>query len=173
MRPTVRHLEYSVAVAEQGSFREAAKTCHVTQPALSSQIAQFEEIIGVRIFERSRKGVLLTTAGREIIHRARRVLAGLDDLAGAANSLAEPLSTVLRLGVIPTIAPYVLPTLLPKVRRDYPKLRTLLKEDQTEVLVALANKGELDVLLLAQEAELGDLDVQPPARATGRRVHLY
>ncbi|HEX2732348.1 MAG TPA: LysR substrate-binding domain-containing protein [Polyangiaceae bacterium] len=159
-RPSVRQLEYLVAVAKALNFREAAKQCHISQPALSAQILRLEEILGVKLFERDRRHVLLTPVGKEVADRAVRLLAELDDLASAATAHAEPHTGVLRLGVIPTVAPYVMPRALPKLVREFPKLEILLREEQTARCVELIESGKLDLLLLALEAELGDLETE-------------
>jgi LysR family hydrogen peroxide-inducible transcriptional activator len=158
MRPSVRQLEYLVALADTLSFRRAAEACYVTQPALSAQIRALEEILGVRLFERDRRHVLATEAGREVVERARRVLVEIDALAEAARAFQGPLAGTLRLGVIPTVAPYVLPPVLPHVSERFPGLRVFLREEQTARLLDLLGRGELDLLLLALEAELGDVE---------------
>lgn len=160
-RPTVRQLEYVVAVADHGHFGRAARACFVTQPALSAQLQQVEELLEVTIFERGRRQVRATPAGAEIVRRARRVLVEVDELVEAARVAQEPLSGDLRLGVIPTVAPYLLPRVLPKVRRRHKKLRLLLREDPTARLVAELEAGRLDLLLLALEADLGDAHTHP------------
>src|SRR5258708_21714334 len=106
---TLRQLQYAVAVAEELSFRRAAERCHVAQPALSAQLAALEAGRGVRLFERDRRRVLATAKGRELVERARRALLAADDLVEAARQAADPLSGTLRVGVIPTISPYLLP----------------------------------------------------------------
>lgn len=156
-RPSIRQLEYLVAVAKSLNFREAARACHVSQPALSAQIARLEETLGVTLFERDRRRVILTTVGEQVVARAKQVLTDVDDLTDAAAAHAEPLAGVLRLGVIPTIAPYLVPRALPQLRRRLPKLEILLREEQTARLVELTEAGQLDVVLVALEAELGDL----------------
>lgn len=157
MQSSLRQLEYAVAVADHGSFHAAARACHVSQPGLSAQIRQLEEMLGVRLFERSRRQVLLTAAGEEVVRRARTVLAGVADLEEAARSAARPLHGPLRLGVIPTVAPYLLPQVMPAVRRRYPELMLRLHEAQTDQLVQLLRAGHLDLLVLALEADLGSL----------------
>src|SRR4051812_49611853 len=106
---TLRQLQYVVAVAEARSFRRAAELCGVSQPSLSAQLAQLESVLGSRLFERERRPVLLTPAGEQIVARARRLLVDSDDLLGASRRLGDPLSGSLRIGVIPTISPYLLP----------------------------------------------------------------
>jgi LysR family hydrogen peroxide-inducible transcriptional activator len=149
MRPSVRQLEYAVALSEQRHFGRAARACAVTQPALSAQIQALEALLGVRLFERSRRGVTPTPAGVRVLERAREALRALDGVCQAAATAREPLSGSLRLGVIPTIAPYLLPRWLPRVRATWPKLRLYLHEDRTARLVAQLTAGELDLLLLA------------------------
>jgi LysR family hydrogen peroxide-inducible transcriptional activator len=145
-------------VADALHFGRAARACTITQPALSAQIQAFEELLGMRLFERGRRGVLVTTAGAPVIEQARAALAGLDRLVESAASQAEPLAGTLRLGVIPTVAPYLLPPLLPAVRRAWPKLRLVLREEQTARLIEQLALGSLDLLLLALPVERAGLE---------------
>src|SRR3954470_17907335 len=114
---TLRQLQYLVAVGEELSFRRAALRCHVSQPSLSAQLAQAEEALGVRVFERSRKRVLVTEAGRDLLERAKRLLLDADELWREAQRAADPLSGTLRLGIIPTVSPYLLPAVTPRLRK--------------------------------------------------------
>lgn len=156
MNPTIRQLEYIVAVAEHRSFHEAARRCHVSQPGLSAQIRQVEETLGMRLFERDRRHVFVTPEGEIIVRRARRVLAETDELVSTAEGLEDAgLVGTLRMGVIPTVAPYLLPQSLPRVRKQFPQLRLLLYEGQTHDIVARLQNGRLDLLLLALEADVG------------------
>jgi len=157
-RPSIRQLECAVAVADTLHFGRAARTCSITQPALSAQIQSFEELLGLRIFERGRRGVLVTAAGARVIEQARTALAQLDGLVESAAREAEPLSGTVRLGVIPTVAPYLLPALLPGVRRAWPRLRLVLREEQTTRLVEQLGAGTLDLLLLALPVEGASLE---------------
>jgi LysR family hydrogen peroxide-inducible transcriptional activator len=154
---STRQLQYAVAVADARSFRRAAGLCGVSQPSLSAQLGLLEDALGVRLFERDRRRVLLTAAGEDLVARARRVLVDTDDLLNAARQLGDPLAGVLRLGVIPTISPYLLPEIVPALRREHPRLTVRWVEDKTETLVRALNAGELDAALLALEADLGDL----------------
>src|SRR5205085_4814259 len=158
--PSLRQLEYVVAVADERSFGAAASRCHVSQPGLSLQLAGVGRLLGVRIFERDRRGVLVTAAGEEIVARSRTLLDSARDLVEVARHRARPLVGRLRLGVIPTIAPYLLPSALAVVRREYPELRLTLREEKTEVLVSLIDKGQLDVALLALDTATDKLDSQ-------------
>lgn len=160
-RPSVRQLECLVATAKHLNFRAAARECHISQPALSSQIARLEESLGVTLFERNRRRVLLTTVGEAVVERAKRLLADLDDVAAVAQVHAEPLGGQLRLGVIPTIAPFMMPGALPLLRRACPGLELLLREEQTARSLELLEEGKLDAVLLALEADLGDVTTLP------------
>jgi LysR family hydrogen peroxide-inducible transcriptional activator len=161
MQPSLRQLECIVAVADHLNFSRAAESIHVTQPALSAQVQQLETMLRLTLFERDRRRVLVTPAGEELVARARRVLAEVGDLVERARILREPFTGTLRLGVIPTVAPYVLPLAFPALRRAFPGLRVLLREGQTSTLVAEALDGRLDLLLLALEADLGGLETRP------------
>src|SRR5262245_49580951 len=103
---TLRQLQYVVAVADTASFRRASELCHVSQPSLSAQIAQVESVLGVRLFERDRRRVLLTPAGCDVVTRAREILVKANDLTGAAKRFVDPLAGAIRIGVIPTVSPY-------------------------------------------------------------------
>lgn len=155
---TLRQLQYAVAIAETQSFSRAAERCAVSQPSLSAQIAELESCLGVRLFERGRRGVLLTAAGRDLLARAKRVLLDVDDLVQAAGQLLDPLVGKLRLGVIPTLGPYLLPEVSRPLAQAYPKLMIYWVEDKTDNLVAALGRGELDGALLALEADLGGLE---------------
>ena len=148
-RPSVRQLECVVAVADHGSFRKAAAALGISQPALSAQVQAAEELLAVQVFERDRRAVLVTPAGEEVIARARLALEAIDGVADAARRRAEPLVGPLRLGVIPTIAPYWLPALLPAVRKRFPRLELILREEQTVRLLAQLATGQIDAALLA------------------------
>lgn len=158
---TIRQLEYIKAIDDHGTFQAAAEACHVSQPGLSAQVRQLEEFLEVRLFERGRKPMLVTPAGNEILSRAVEVLAAVDALHETARSLSQPFTGRLRLGIIPTVAPFLLPRVLPKVRRAYPDLRLELYEAQTHQLVERLERGGLDLLLVALEAELGDVTTLP------------
>jgi len=152
---SLRQLQYAVAVADTRSFRRAAEQCGVSQPSLSAQLAQLEGALGVRLFERDRRRVLLTPAGEDLIERARRVLVDADDLVDAARRLGDPLAGTLAIGVIPTVSPYLLPTAAPAIRRAHPRLTVRWLEDKTENLARELHAGRLDAALLALEADLG------------------
>lgn len=155
---TLRQLQYFVEIAQTRSFRRAAETCHVSQPALSAQLAALEAALGVRLFDRDRRHVLPTAAGQQLLDRARRTLLDADDLIEAARLTRDPLGGTLRIGVIPTLSPYLLPELVPAVQAAYPRLTILWIEQKTEVLIEQLQSGTLDGALLALEANLGDVD---------------
>jgi LysR family hydrogen peroxide-inducible transcriptional activator len=148
-RPSVRQLECLVAVADHGSFRKAAAALGISQPALSAQVQAVEDLLTVQVFERDRRAVLVTPAGEDVIGRARLALEAIDGVSDAARRRAEPLVGPLRLGVIPTVAPYWLPALLPAVRKRFPRLELILREDQTARLLAQLTAGQIDAALLA------------------------
>jgi LysR family hydrogen peroxide-inducible transcriptional activator len=153
---SLRQLQYVVAVADTLGFHKAAARCHVSQPTLSAQLQHLESVLGVKIFERDRRRVVLTPAGAEIVERARRVLVDADDLIATATRAREPFTGTLRIGVIPTIAPYLLPDVMPGVRAAYPKLSLVFREEKTADIVRELGEGALDAGLLALEAEIGE-----------------
>src|SRR4051812_23954171 len=130
-RFSLRQVEYAVAVADTLNFRKAAEQCHVSQPSLSAQLAQLEAAIGVQLFERDRRHVLLTSSGAAVIARARVLLRHADDLEMSARRAADPFAGTIRIGILPTISPYLLPRIAPMLRREYPRLHVLWTEDKT------------------------------------------
>jgi LysR family transcriptional regulator, hydrogen peroxide-inducible genes activator len=155
---TLRQLRYFDALAQSLHFGRAAVACAVTQPALSMQIQELEREIGTPLIERTRQGARLTDEGREIAGRVGRILSEVRDLVDRARHNRRLLSGALRLGVIPTIAPYLLPPLLLHLRADYPELELHLRESQTQHLVSELIAGKLDLVLMALPAEHADLD---------------
>src|SRR5262245_25007110 len=119
---SLRQLQYAVAIADELSFRKAAQRCSVSQPSLSAQVQLLEDCLGVQLFERDHKRVLITPAGQQLVARARQLLVAAGDVVDAAKRAADPLSGTLRIGVIPTIAPYLLPALTPHLRARFPRL---------------------------------------------------
>jgi LysR family hydrogen peroxide-inducible transcriptional activator len=157
--PTLRQLAYLVELADRLNFRVAAEAQFVTQSTLSAGIKELETVLGVQLVERNKRSVRLTAMGEDVVARARDVLAAATDLAEAARSAVAPLSGPLRLGVIPTIAPFLLPTVLPALRQAYPGLKLYLREDLTERLVERLRAGSLDIALIALPYDTGDLHV--------------
>jgi LysR family transcriptional regulator, hydrogen peroxide-inducible genes activator len=150
---SLKQLRYFEAVARVRHFGKAAEQCSVTQPALSMQIQELEKTLGVQLMERSRGGVMLTEVGRDVARRATRILAETRDIVDLARRQGNILSGPLHLGVIPSVAPYVLPALLPLVRERFPDLDLHLRETQTQHLVTELLDGGLDLLLLALPIE--------------------
>ena len=156
--PSLRQLEYVVALADTGRFVEAARRCAVSQPALSKQIKEAEELLGVALFERARPRVLLTPVGEEVVRRARLLLVGARELVQVAGSHGGAPSGTVRLGVIPTVAPYGLPGLLAKLRERYPRVSFAIHELQTPVLLDRLRSGGVDLALLARSFDDQGLD---------------
>jgi LysR family hydrogen peroxide-inducible transcriptional activator len=153
---SLRQLQYVVAVADTLGFHKAAAQTHVSQPTLSAQIQQLEAVLGLKVFERDRRRVLVTPAGADIVARARRVLVEAGDLLAAAERHREPFAGTLRVGVIPTVAPYLLPEVMPRVRAAYPKLSLVFREEKTADIVRELGEGTIDAGLLALEADVGE-----------------
>ena len=155
--PSTRQLRYLVALADQLHFGKAADACFITQSTLSASLKDLESLLGATLVERTRRTVMLTPLGAEVTARARAILSDVGDLVDAAGAAGEPLSGSLRLGVIPTIGPYLLPRVLPALRDAHPALRLYLREDQTAGLIERLAGGDLDVLLLAFPYATGKL----------------
>lgn len=148
--PTLRQLRYLVALAEHRHFGRAAEACLATQSTLSAGLQELETLLGVTLVERTKRRVMLTPLGEEVVIRARSVLRGAEDIADlAAAASGEALVGPMRLGVIPTIGPYLLPRVLPSLRANHPRLKLYLREDLTSRLLERLTTGDLDVLLLA------------------------
>lgn len=155
---TLRQLQYVTAVAQELSFRRAAARCGVSQPSLSTQLTQVEEALGVRLFERGRRRVLATAIGRDFVERAKRLLRDADELVQAAQRAADPFSGSVVLGVIPTISPYLVPSLTAHLRDAFPQLRVLWNEETTDALLEKLEDGRIEAAILALEADIGDVE---------------
>jgi LysR family hydrogen peroxide-inducible transcriptional activator len=158
---TLRQLKYLEALGEHRHFGRAAEACAVTQPALSMQIRELEKVLGVELVERRPGEVVLTDIGIEVLRRGGRVLSETRDLIDFARHHGRPLTGRLRLGVIPTIAPYLLPCILPALQRRCPELRVELRESQTKVLLDELARGALDLVMLALPVAEGELEAMP------------
>ncbi len=145
----LRDLQYLVALAEHRHFGRAAEACFVSQPTLSTQIKKLEEELGVSLVERTPRKVLLTEVGRDIAIRARDVLGGVEQIRAVARRTLDPESGTVRLGIFPTLGPYLLPHALPLLRAAFPKLELLLVEEKTETILRLLREGRLDAGILA------------------------
>ena len=158
--PSLRQLGYLIALAQHLNFTRAAASCFVTQSTLSAGLKELEATLGASLVERDRQSVLMTPLGLEVVERARQLLAAAEDLAALAAASAEPMSGTLRLGAIPTIAPFLLPRILPGLRTRYPKLKLLLREDVSANLLQRLADGQLDFALLALPYATGDMLVR-------------
>ena len=145
----LRDLRYLVALADLRHFGKAAAACFVSQPTLSMQIKKLEESLGVPLLERAARQVLLTPTGERVVEQARRVLHEVQTLERVAQQARDPYRGELRLGIIPTVAPYLLPTALPKLRRALPEIKLQLIEAQTATLVRLLTAGEVEAVIVA------------------------
>ncbi|MBM3546216.1 MAG: hydrogen peroxide-inducible genes activator [Alphaproteobacteria bacterium] len=154
-QPTLRQLHYLDALARAGHFGRAAEAANVTQSTLSAALKDLETTLGVTLVDRGKRRVVFTPAGEEVLRRGRQLLEGAEELVAAATAAQAPLSGLLRLGVIPTIGPFLLPRVLPGLRRAFPKLKLVLVEDQTARIVDQLESGALDVLLLALPCDCG------------------
>src|SRR5437868_10855618 len=156
--PTLRQLQYLKLLAEQGTFGKAADAAHVTQPTLSAGIQELERTLGSPVVDRARSGVILTPVGEEALRRATVILNEAEELVEAARNAGQPLSGRFRLGVIPTIAPFLLPKALPLLRERFPKLRLYLREDLTQRLIGQLKAGRLDAALIALPYDMAGLE---------------
>ena len=156
--PSIRQLQFLVALADKGSVVAAADSVFVTQPSLSAGLKELEYILGVQLVERGRKGVKFTPAGKEAVNRARAILAASVDLKEQVQAASEPLTGSFRLGIIPTIAPFLPPESVPQVKKLYPKLRLYLREEQTARVIEGLKNHELDAGLIALPYEASGIE---------------
>ncbi|HEY0626215.1 MAG TPA: hydrogen peroxide-inducible genes activator [Allosphingosinicella sp.] len=156
--PTLKQLQYLVALKDHGHFGKAAESCFVTQSTLSAGLRELETLIGVTLVERTRRVVRFTPLGLRIAEKAQRILREAEELADMARAAGKPLSGELRMGVIPTIAPFLLPSLLPKLRKDWPDLKLYLREETSQAACDSLHRGQLDCVLLALPYGCGDVD---------------
>jgi LysR family hydrogen peroxide-inducible transcriptional activator len=153
--PTLKQLRYLAALHGAGHFGRAAAASNVTQSTMSAAIAELESLLGAVLVERTKRRVLFTALGEAVVAEARAVLNGAQDIMRLVQAAQAPLGGPLRLGVIPTISPFLLPRVMPDLRRDYPKLQLYLTEDLTDGLLARLDAGDLDLLLLALPYDCG------------------
>ena len=156
--PTLKQLQYLVALRRHGHFGKAATASFVTQSTLSAGIRELETLLGKTLVERTRRVVRFTPLGVRIADKAERVLREGEELADMARAERQPLTGELRLGVIPTIAPFLLPTMLPKLREQFPRLRLFLREDTSQAACDALHRGQLDCVLLALPFACGDIE---------------
>ncbi|MCP3734771.1 hydrogen peroxide-inducible genes activator [Sphingomonas sp. RP10(2022)] len=155
--PTLKQLQYLVALKDAGHFGRAAEACFVTQSTLSAGLRELETLIGVTLVERTRRVVRFTPLGDRIADKARRVLREAEELGDIARAAGRPLSGEMRMSVIPTIAPFMLPHILPRLRRDYPDLRLFLREEPSGPACEGLHNGRTDCVLLALPFACGDV----------------
>jgi LysR family hydrogen peroxide-inducible transcriptional activator len=157
----LRDLHYLVALADLRHFGRAADACHVSQPTLSTQVRKLEEELGVALVERAPRQVMLTPAGSDIVERARRVLAEVAQMRETARRTTDPEAGSVRLGMFPTLGPYLLPHVVPRLRARFPRLELLLVEEKTEMLVGMLRAGRLDAAVLALPLHEDGLHCEP------------
>ncbi len=156
--PTIKQLQYLVALRDQGHFGRAAEACFVTQSTLSAGIRELESLIGVTLVERTRRVVRFTPLGNRVAEKARRILREAEELSDMVRAAGKPLSGELRMGVIPTIAPFLLPAMLPRLRAQWPDIRLYLREETSQAACDSLHRGQLDCVLLALPFACGDVD---------------
>lgn len=147
--PSLRQLHYFQALAKELNFTRAAEACFVGQSTLSAGLKELEDGLGIRLVERDRQSVSITPAGIEVLERAKLILAASEDLVEYTGALGKPMTATIRLGVIPTIAPFLLPNVLPEIRHRFPDLKIALREDLTANLLARLADHQLDFALIA------------------------
>ena len=158
---TLQELRYLVALSEKGHFVRAAEACNVGQPTLSTQLKKLEDYLGVTLFERNKHQLIPTPICQEIIERARVALAAVDQIKDLARRGCDPMDGPLRLGLFPTLGPYLMPHLVPVIRDAFPQLHLYLREDLTSNLLERLRQGRLDALLLALPVRGDDIEVMP------------
>lgn len=157
-QPTLKQLQYLVALRQHGHFGKAAEACYVTQSTLSAGLRELETLLGVTLVERTRRVVRFTALGEKVTDKAVRVLREAEELSAIAGAEGQPLHGDLRLGVIPTIAPFLLPSMLPRLRAEWPSLRLYLREETSQAACEALHRGQLDCVLLALPFGCGDVD---------------
>jgi len=158
-QPTLKQLKYLCAVAEHQHFGRAAEACYVSQSTLSAGIQELEESLSASLMERNNRNVLLTSLGQDVVVRAQEILVDVEEMLSLCAAADEPFSGKMRLGVIPTVAPFILPPLLSSLRKEHPDFKLFIREDLSHQLVAGLHAGELDVLLLALPFPADAVDV--------------
>jgi LysR family transcriptional regulator, hydrogen peroxide-inducible genes activator len=156
--PTLKQLQYLVALEQHGHFGKAAEACYVTQSTLSAGIRELESLLGLVLVERTRRVVRFTPLGRKMVAKAHRILTEAEELADMARAAGTPLADELRMSVIPTIAPFLLPKLLPQLREKYPDLKLYLREETSAAAVDALHKGQVDCVLMALPFAAGDVE---------------
>jgi LysR family hydrogen peroxide-inducible transcriptional activator len=156
--PTIKQLQYLVALRRLGHFGKAAEACFVTQSTLSAGLRELETLLNVTLVERTRRVVRFTPLGLKVADKAQRILRESEELADLARAEGQPLTGELRMGVIPTIAPFLLPAMLPRLRREWPSLKLYLREEASQAACDALHRGQLDCVLLAMPFACGEVD---------------
>jgi len=159
--PTLKQLQYLVALHEHGHFGRAAESCFVSQSTLSAGLRELESLLGVTLVERTRRVVRFTPLGTKVVAKAHRLLREAEELTELVRSSGQPLSGELRMSVIPTIAPFLLPRILPRLRRDRPQLKLFLREEPSAAAIESLHHGRADCVLLALPFATGEVEVEP------------
>ena len=159
--PTLKQLRYLVALHRSHHFGKAADACHVTQSTLSAGLQELESLLGAQLVERTKRSVMFTAIGEDVVRRAQVILNDVDDLTDMASASKDPLKGIVRLGIIPTIAPFLLPKIMPHLRKSLPDLELHLREDKSADLCELVRQGELDLVLYALPFACGDVAEMP------------
>src|SRR3954467_13609174 len=159
--PTVKQLQYLVALRRFGHFGRAADACFVTQSTLSAGLRELETLLNMTLVERTRRVVRFTALGEKVADKAIRVLREAEELGEMAQAEGQPLHGELRMGVIPTIAPFLLPAMLPRLRREWPLLKLYLREETSNAACETLHRGQLDCVLLALPYACGDVESEP------------
>lgn len=159
--PSLRQLRHLTALADHRHFGRAASACGITQSTLSASLKELENLLQAPLVDRTQRKVVLTPLGHDVVARARAIVQDTEDLVRATESARAPLTGTVRLGVIPTVGPFLLPRILPRLRKRHPKLRLYLTEDQTARLLEELNAGRLDAVLLALPYDCGNVETAP------------
>ena len=146
---SIRDLKYLIAIADLGHFGKAAEACFVSQPTLSAQVKKLEDELGVILFERNKKRILITPIGKMIVEKARLILQNCAELKITADNAKDPYAGIFRLGIIPTLGPYLLPKILRPLKKELPHLELIVHEDKTELILQQLKQGDLDAIILA------------------------
>jgi len=158
--PTIKQLQYLVALHEHGHFGRAAESCFVSQSTLSAGLRELESLLGVTLVERSRRVVRFTPLGEQVVAKAHRLLREAEELSDLVQASGKPLSGELRMSVIPTIAPFMLPRILPRLRKERPNLKLFLREETTDHAMESLRHGRADCVLLALPFATGEVEME-------------
>ncbi len=158
--PTIKQLQYLVALHEHGHFGRAAESCFVSQSTLSAGLRELESLLGVTLVERSRRVVRFTTLGEQVVEKAHRLLREAEELSDLVQAAGKPLAGTVKMSVIPTIAPFLLPRILPRLRRERPELKLLLREETSHAAVESLQHGRVDCVLLALPFITGEVEME-------------